>query len=372
MTAVLRLRSLALAPLRMTPHLLLVAVLIATFVGTPRTANAVEPSLLPSFEGGTAWFNTKPLTVEDVRNKVVLVDFFDYTSLSSLRTLPYLSEWHKRYAAYGFVIVSILTSDLRFANDAGNAAAAIQRLGITWPVVLDGKKAIGNRYGATYAPHMLLFDHNGFRIGSVVGETNYPDVETVVQQLLLASNPDQKFGPVMPLLPKDNYDKPNAIAYPRTGPIRLARSGNQVANPPASLFGDDVDYIDSRPPHDDGRVYLQGRWQQGNEAIVFGGDRGYLALHYHAIEVASIMRPQRGTITVVVTQNGKPVDKTDAGADIQYDAQGQSYVVVDMGRAYDLIVNKRWGTYDLRLYPKSAGVAIYGFDFETTQTGSDY
>lgn len=347
-------------------------ILIATLFIAPRMSNAVEPSLLPSFDGGTAWFNTKPLTVADLRDKVVLVDFFDYTSLSSLRTLPYLSEWYKRYANYGFVIVSILTSDVGFAADTNNAAAAVQKLGIAWPVVLDGKKALAARYGAAYAPHMLLFDHNGFRIGSVVGETNYPDVETVVQQLLLASHPDAKFPPVMALLPQDSYDKPNAIAYPRTAPIRLGRSGGAIANPPANLFGDDVDYIDVRPPHDDGRVYLQGRWQQENDAIVFGSDRGYLALHYHAIEVASIMRPQRRPVTVVVTQNGKPVDKADAGSDIQYDAQGQSYVVVDMGRAYDLIMNKRWGTYDLRLYPKDSGVAIYGFDFESAQTGSDY
>ncbi|MGH7685122.1 MAG: redoxin family protein, partial [Vulcanimicrobiaceae bacterium] len=130
-----------------------------------------------------------------------------------MRALPYLSEWHKRYADYGLVIVTVFASDLEFAGNSGNAAAAVKKFGITWPVVLDGKKAIGERYGASYAPHMLLFDRNGFRIGSVVGETNYPDVETVIQQMLLATHPDQKFEPVMPLLPKDNYDKPNAITY---------------------------------------------------------------------------------------------------------------------------------------------------------------
>jgi thiol-disulfide isomerase/thioredoxin len=354
-------------------RLLAVAILIATFFVFARSSNAAEPQLLPPFDGGTAWFNSKPLSQNDLSNKVVLVDFFDYTSLSSLRTLPYLSEWYKRYADAGFVIVTIFSSDIGFAADSGNAAAAVQKLGITWPVVVDGKKAIGTRYGATYAPHMLLFDHNGFRIGSVVGETNYPNVETIVQQLLLATHPEQKFGPVMALLPKDNYDKPNAITYPRTGSIRLAQGSHEIANPPAQLFGgENSDYTDTKPPHDDGRVYLQGRWLQRNDDLFFDGNSGYLALHYHAIEVASIMRPQRAPITVVVTQNGKPVDKADAGSDIQYDAGGQSYVVVDAARAYDLIVNKRWGSYDLRLYPRSSGLAVYGFDFETTQTGSDY
>jgi hypothetical protein len=220
---------------------------------------------------------------------------------------------------------------------------------------------------------MLLFDRNGFRIGSVVGESNYPDLETVVQQMLLATHPDEKFPPVMALLPKDNYDKPNAITYPRTASIRLGRSDSKIANPPANVYNTDYDdYVDPRPPHDDGLVYLQGSWQQQNDGIVARSSNGYLALHYHAIEVACIMSPQRGPVTVVVTQNGKPVDKADAGSDIQYDAQGQSYVVVDRGAAYDLIQNKRWGTYDLRLYPKQSGVAMYGFDFETAQTGSDY
>jgi hypothetical protein len=176
----------------------------------------------------------------------------------------------------------------------------------------------------------------------------------------------------MALLPQDSYDKPNAIAYPRTTSIRLGRMDRDIANPPSNLFGDDVDYVDSPPPHEDGRVYLQGRWRQANDSIVAAESGGYLALHYHAVQVDCIMNPQRGPVRVVVTQNGKPVEKADAGSDIQYDAQGNSYVTVDIGRAYDLIMNKRWGTYDLRLYPRRGGVAVYGFDFETAEALSDY
>jgi thiol-disulfide isomerase/thioredoxin len=348
------------------------AVLTAAFFLVPHSSNAAEPALLPSFEGGTAWFNTQPLTRADVRDKVVLVDFFDYTSLSSLRMLPYLREWYKRYASDGLVIVGIQTSDIGFAADTRNAGAAIARLGITWPVVVDGKHVIGERYDATYAEHMLLFDRNGFRIASVVGETDYPNLEALIRQMLQAMHPEQQFGPIMALLPQDSYDKPNAIAYPRTTSIRLGRMDRDIANPPSNLFGDDVDYVDSPPPHEDGRVYLQGRWRQANDSIVAAESGGYLALHYHAVQVDCIMNPQRGPVRVVVTQNGKPVEKADAGSDIQYDAQGNSYVTVDIGRAYDLIMNKRWGTYDLRLYPRRGGVAVYGFDFETAEALSDY
>lgn len=346
--------------------------LIALLLLLPATSRADPGQLLP-FEGGTGWINSQPLSLESLRNKVVLVDFFDYTSIHSLRALPYLREWYKRYSPYGFTIVSIQLPDLSFSGDPKTVAAAAEHLGITWPLVVDGKKVIATRYGALYSPHLLLFDPNGFRIASLAGEADYTQLEGLIQQML-AATPGRTFGAVMALLPQDAYDKPNSITYPVTDEIRLGRAGNnKVANEPERFFGDNYDYTDLRPPHQDGYVYLQGRWGKAGDAMVSYGESGYMAVHYHAIQVVCVMRAEKGgSATVVVTQNGKPVAHEDAGSDIQYDSDGQSYVTVDIGRAYEIVADKRWGSYDLRLYPKSAGVGVYEITFETAETGSDY
>ena len=350
---------------------LTILALVTAFCFAVHPAANAEPGLILPLDGGTAWINSKPLTLADVKNKPVLVDFWNYTDTTSLRMLPYLKEWYKRYSPYGLEIISIESPDLPFEGQTQNVAAAVEHYGITWPVVVDANHAIGDRYGLRIYPHLLLFDHNGFRILSTAFEANYPDIESIIRMLMGATHPEQAFPPVMPLLPQDSYLKPNALKYPVTLPIDLT-SRSSIGNEQEVSVGNDTEYLDVKPPHPDGVVYLQGSWRKIPKAIVSFSSNGYAALHYHAIGVQAVIGNERGPATVVVTQNGQPVAKEDAGADIKYDAQGQSYVLVDMPRSYDLIMNKRWGTYDLRLYPKAPLVSIYRLEFVTAETGSDY
>ena len=340
----------------------------------PRISGAEEPSYIKSFDGATAWFNAPaPLTLQDVRNKVVLVDFCDYTQLSTLHALPYFLDWYKKYGPTGLAIVSVQVPTFRFTSDSKNVGDAVKRLGITWPFAIDGKHAILDRYDASdFTPHLILFDHNGFRLTSIGGEVSYPQLESLIRTVMAAIHPEIVYPPPMALLPQDSYLKPNALNYPRTADI-LISADEAIANSPANLFGDSIEYYDTSPPHADGRFYLQGRWRKLKDDIVSAGVRGYVGLHYHAKEVAAVMATEHAApAQVIVTQNGKPLSRDDAGSDIQYDAQGQSYVTVDAARSYDLVMNKRWGTYDLRLYVKSPGVALYAVNFESAQTGSDY
>jgi len=102
--------------------------------------------------------------------------------------------------------------------------------------------------------------------------------------------------------------------------------------------------------------------------MVSRDNRGHLSLTYHALQVVAVMKPEQGTpVAVTVTQDGAPVAKVDAGADIKYDAQGHSYVTVDAGRAYELIMNQKWGTHELQLLPQRDGVGIYSFAFESCE-----
>ncbi len=159
-------------------------VLIAAILLIPTFATAAEPDTILPFDGATGWLNSSPLTPAELRGKIVLVDFWEYTCVNCLRTLPYLREWYKRYASMGFVIVGVHTPEFTFSSESKNVDAADKRLGVTWPVALDSKNAIWDRYGTNNWPHELLFDQNGKRIESVIGEGSYPQTEAHIQALL--------------------------------------------------------------------------------------------------------------------------------------------------------------------------------------------
>ena len=144
-------------------------------------ANAATIETLQDFDGGTGWINSSPLTPEGLRGKIVLVDFFEYTCINCLRTLPYLREWYRRYHDQGFVIVGVQTPEFDFSSKRENVTAGAQRLGVTWPVVVDGNYAIWKRYNNNIWPRELLYDQSGRLVESVSGEGGYEQTEAKIQ-----------------------------------------------------------------------------------------------------------------------------------------------------------------------------------------------
>jgi thiol-disulfide isomerase/thioredoxin len=333
------------------------------------SARAEQAERILSFDGAAGWINSAPLTPAQLRGNVVLVDFWEYTCINCLRTLPYLREWYRRYHDKGFIIVGVHTPEFDFSAERANVAAAAERLGVTWPIALDDSFTIWKRYGNTIWPHEYLYDQHGNLVDSVAGEGAYPQTEARIQALLRGADPQMALPPVMALLPQDSYDKPGAVCYPETPELLVGRrpiADASFINNPAQ----DTNYADTSSIHSDGAIYLQGYWHLTREAAVSGGG-GYVALRYHAIQLVAVMKPEGGgSIRVDVTQNGKPVAKSDAGKDLRYDAQGRSYVIVAAARAYDLIMNAHFGEYELKLQPESYGLGIYDFAFESCEVPS--
>ncbi len=309
---------------------------------------------IPGFEGNAGWINSAPLTPAQLRGKIVLVDFWEYTCINCLRTLPYLRTWYARYHKYGFVIVGVQTPEFGFSGERQNVVAATKRLGVTWPVVLDPYYAIWNRYRNDVWPHEFLFAPDGRLVHDVEGEGEYQDTESTIQRLLRAQRPHLTLPPVMALLPQDSYDKPGAVCYPRT---------------PEILLEHETPYRDTGAGYQDGSIYLRGAWRRTSQAEISNGARDSMLLRYHAIQVMVVMKPEYNLpIRVGVTQNGKPVARVDAGSDIRYDARGNSYIDVNAPRSYAVIMNAHYSPQiDLRLSPDSAGLGIYDFAFESCE-----
>jgi len=346
--------------------------LLGSAAGAAQPAGSTsEPASILPFDGNNGWINSAALTPSDLRGKVVLVDFWAYTCINCLRTLPYLHAWYGTYRNSGFVIVGVHTPEFDFEADSGNVNAAVKRLGVDWPVVIDNGHAIWNRYQNDAWPKEYLFDQQGKLVDTQTGEGEYQQTEAKIQGLLRTADPGIHLPAIMALLPQDDYTKPGAVCYPQTNETFVGPwHGVAVVNPGFPDGSGDVNYVDDSHADRDGNIYLQGYWRptQHGEAMVARSGDGYLRLPYHAIQVVGVMKPETGdAIRVNVVQDGKPVSRADAGSDLTYDASGASYVTVDSARAYDLLMNARFGHHDLRLYPQHYGLGVYSFAFESCE-----
>jgi thiol-disulfide isomerase/thioredoxin len=352
------------------------ATLAALALGDPE-ARGQEPAAeqeelrvpAPDFPAGLRWLNSRELRLSDLRGKVVLVDFWEYTCINCIRTFPYLKAWHQKYADKGLVIIGVHTPEFAFARDDAEITRAAARFGITWPIVNDRDYLAWRTYGNRFWPAKYVIDAEGFIRDFHFGEGGYAATETTLQRLLREANPRVQLPPITPVM--RGTDRPGAVCYPVTPELYLGwqRGGHEgtLANREGYRPGRTVTY---RDPGDweDGMVYLQGSWKNNHEALVStrasSAPRDYLAIRYHALEVNAVLRPETGRpVRIWVFHDDKPVAKKDAGADIRYDSQGRSYVLMDQPRMYRLIKNAEFGQHNLKLAPAAAGMGIYTFTF---------
>lgn len=171
------------------PALAQTAVVAAPTV-VPLAATAVPPAPLPDgydapdFVGGQEWLNSKPLTLADLRGKVVLVDFWTYSCYNCRNTLPALRGWWAKYKDQGLVIVGVHTPEFSSEHELDNVRKAVADQEIGWPVIQDNDSAIWRSYNNHYWPHMYLVDSRGKVIYDHIGEGAYDTTEQWIQTAL--------------------------------------------------------------------------------------------------------------------------------------------------------------------------------------------
>ena len=306
----------------------------------------------PEFTDTQRWFNTpggRPETLRALRGRVVLVDFWTYTCINCLRTLPYLEAWDRRYRDAGLTIVGVHTPEFAFEHDAGNVSSAIKRLGIRYPVVQDNDMGTWNAYANMYWPADYLIDQRGQVRYAGVGEGDYDKTEAAIREVL-AEGGRTDLGA---------NAKPKDVVVP-----------SQETSPETYLGTLRADgWLPSRPqpgrhtyPGPAGKLPVNafvygGEWTIGPEAATAGAgatiDAEVQAKHVYLVLSSAGGRP-RG---VHVLLDGKPVKDSDAGADVH---GGRATVTGQ--RLYTLVSLPRDGRHrlTLRLAP---GVSGYAFTF---------
>ena len=161
----------------------LLALIAATLVGgSAIAAPATTPA--PDFAGIEQWHNSAPLTMQQLRGKVVLVDFWTYTCINCIRTLPHVVEWHRKYKDQGLVVVGVHTPEFPFERSAANVAKAVKRFDIAYPVAQDNRYATWNAYSNQFWPAVYLIDRKGHVVYTHFGEGAYDKTEATIRTLL--------------------------------------------------------------------------------------------------------------------------------------------------------------------------------------------
>jgi thiol-disulfide isomerase/thioredoxin len=329
------------------------------------------PVHAPEFPPNATWLQGGPLTMAELRGRPVLIDFWDYTCLNCIRTLPYVKEWHRRYADLGLAIIGVHAPEFSFAHNAENVRRAVAAQELSYPIALDNDYAIWQAYANRYWPAKYLVDREGYLRYYHFGEGGYGETEAAVQTLLREAFPEAILPPLME--PVRDEDRPGAVCYRVTPELYLGYQRGRIGNT-AGIAPDTVATYADLGKHAEGYFFLQGDWLLTAEAAARPvGAQGESRLHlrYMAKEVNLVMMPpladRQGRIELL--QDGSPLAAEDAGEDVSVE-EGKAIVRIDAARMYRLVNNREIDTHDLTLVTQSDGLLLYAFTFGScTVTG---
>ncbi|MBS1884142.1 MAG: cytochrome c biogenesis protein DipZ [Actinobacteria bacterium] len=303
----------------------------------------------PEFTDTEDWFNTpgdRPLTMKGLRGKVVLIDFWTYSCINCIRTLPYLNAWYKRYAKDGLVIVGVHTPEFPFEKEASNVEEAIKTDGIEYPVVQDNEMGTWDAYENLYWPAEYFVDAKGQVRFAHFGEGEYEEKEQVIRELLTeAGHPPGKGG----------ADAHGMAAEPGVSTPESYLGSARAGNFTNGLITEGTHRFTLQAPQPNQLSY-GGEWKI-EEQPVTAKKGARLALNFGARRVYLVLgspgRPRR----VKVLLDGKPIAAADDGTDVH-----NGYVKVTDERLYNLVELPRVEHHVLELVPEE-GVQGYAFTF---------
>lgn len=299
------------------------------------TALPVEGTL-PSLDGAVQWLNSPPLTAAGLRGKVVLVDFWTYSCINCLRTLPYTTAWARKYAPYGLVVIGVHAPEFAFERDIGNVKKAVHDLGIDFPVAIDNHYTIWRAFSNEYWPAHYFVDAQGRVRRHHFGEGEYAQSERAIQSLLAeAGHPEALNVPLGlagapakgALAAADSADVRSPETY-----VGYARADDFTS--PGGVVRDTAHRYDA-PAHPDLNDWgLAGTWQVGAERASLAAPSGRIVYRFHARDLHLVLGPGA---------NGKPVrfrvtlDGAAPGAAHGADVDAQGYGSVTGQRLYQLV-----------------------------------
>jgi cytochrome c biogenesis protein CcdA/thiol-disulfide isomerase/thioredoxin len=306
-----------------------------TVTGLAHALPAPYPA--PEFAGIEKWINSSPLTMQELKGKVVLIDFWTYSCINCIRTLPYITEWDKKYRDKGLVIIGVHAPEFEFEKKPENVQKAVARYGIMYPVALDNKLGTWQNFNNKYWPAHYLIDKNGRVVYTHFGEGDYDVTENNIRYLLgeqgkAVTAPDNEPRRV-------NQTPETYLGYAR---MESFRSKEPVIRDAVGEYS-----FPKFLPAD--AWALRGQWKMDKEKITSAAPGAGLQLNFTA----------RKVFLVLGTETGKPINVT---LSLNGEVVGGK-ITVDSHRLYELIDQKNAVNSLLEITADAPGLEAYAFTF---------
>ena len=320
----------------------------------------VSDSAKPDLSGATAWINSQPLTFASLRGKVVLVDFWTYSCINCLRTLPYIKAWNEKYKDSGLVIIGVHTPEFPFEKDEANVRKAVKDLGITYPVPMDNNYKIWRSFNNEYWPADYFIDATGAVRFHHFGEGAYDESEKQIRTLLEEANhtPLPQTATTIAASGTEAAADPNDVQSPETY-VGYARAQNFAS--PGGFNEDDPQNYRTPAALSLNQWALAGKWKDEDQVATSLAAGDSIVYRFHARDLHLVLGPG---------ENGKPIrfrvtlDGQAPGANHGVDTDAEGYGVVTGDRLYQLI-RQQGSIHDrtFRIEFLVPGVRAYSFTF---------
>ncbi len=329
---------------------------------TPTNLSTVDISNLnnygpaPNFQGIAGWINSPPLNLSDLRGKVVLVDFWTYSCINCIRTIPYLNAWYGKYGDNGLIIVGVHTPEFQFEKNYANVLTAVKSFGIKYPVALDSNDATWNAYNNRFWPADYLIDKNGDIRDTHIGEGGYNMTEMLIQGLL------QNAGYKINLGITASSVNGTSVNFSQVGTpeIYLGYSTSRFPIGNTQGFSPDqvVNYTITGPLRNN-TIYLSGKWYNAPDSMISVGNNSKLFLIYKAKNVNIVA--QGNSSMIIIGLDGNNLSRTYLGSDLALHS-GVAFANISSARLYNIIGAPSYGWHMLEIIA-GPGFRLYTFTF---------
>jgi thiol-disulfide isomerase/thioredoxin len=326
----------------------------------------------PDFAKITGYINTeegRPINLKDLKGKVVLVDFWTYSCINCIRTLPYLVDWNEKYADKGLVIVGVHSPEFEFEKNVDNVKAAVQKYGIKYPVIQDNDKGTWDAYQNRYWPRKYLVDNEGYIRYDHIGEGGYAETEKVIRSLLAERAAQTGISPIN-LDTNTNTTTPKNVQTVDFTKVKTPELffGYEFARAPlgnSEGFRPNQTVTYSIPQRSDlkpNTIYLIGDWKNNADNMELQSDTGRIALAYSAksVNIVAGGKGEGGGEELSISENGVALtNKSGRGMDLSE----QGKLVVDGQRLYNIVMHEGYDWRSLIIDVKGKGFQIYTLTF---------
>jgi len=311
----------------------------------------------PELKGISGYINTSSEEIEqEIKGKVVLYDFWTYSCINCIRTLPYLTAWDEKYSEEGLVIVGIHTPEFEFEKEYDNVVFATEKFDIKYPVVQDNDKETWNEFQNRYWPRKYIADHEGYIRFDHIGEGAYAETEKIIQLLL-----EERSVALGNTLGKKELVKLDEFEHSvfRTPELyfgyNFAEGRNQLGNEEGFSKNQIVTYQlpEKMKPH---YFYMEGMWKNNNDGMKLISESGKIILNFNAKQV-NIVASENAVLKI--EYDGNEIPEEIRGIDVSSD----SMVKISEPRLYNLIDSELEGTHEIIIQVQTPGFEIFTFTF---------